>query len=138
MSHTLDALAWTLIHFCWQAAAVAVVYRVSSFFLAYGASRTRYALSLAAMLLMVAGALGTFAWEMYAATASPTLPSAAAEVRNVALRAVVAQKLESGMAVLHETPDASSQMNQLRSGAVVGAQHWRMEADPAAAGNGDR
>ena len=74
MSHTLDALAWTLIHFCWQAAAVAVVYRIASLVLARGRSEMRYALSLAALLLMVGGALGTFAWEMRSATSSPALP----------------------------------------------------------------
>lgn len=55
--HTLDALAWTLIHFCWQALAVAVLYRA---LLARSASQTRYALSVAAMALMALVAIAMF------------------------------------------------------------------------------
>ena len=29
MTHTIEATAWTLIHFCWQAALIAGVYRVA-------------------------------------------------------------------------------------------------------------
>ena len=29
MTHTLQAIAWTLIHFCWQAAAIALVYKLA-------------------------------------------------------------------------------------------------------------
>lgn len=58
--HTLDALAWTLIHFCWQAAAVAVLYRALRIALARSASQTRYALSVAAMALMALVAIAMF------------------------------------------------------------------------------
>ena len=29
MTHTVEATAWTLIHFCWQAAVIAGVYRIA-------------------------------------------------------------------------------------------------------------
>jgi beta-lactamase regulating signal transducer with metallopeptidase domain len=87
MTHLLDALAWTLIHFCWQAAAIAALYRAMLLALSRSASQTRYALSIAAMALMMAGALSTFVWEIYSARPSPELRLAANEIRNVALTA---------------------------------------------------
>jgi beta-lactamase regulating signal transducer with metallopeptidase domain len=88
MTHTLDALAWTLIHFCWQAAVVAVLYRASMIVLSRSASETRYAVSVAAMALMAAGAFTTFAWEIYSARPSPALHIAATEIRSVASEAM--------------------------------------------------
>jgi beta-lactamase regulating signal transducer with metallopeptidase domain len=49
---------------------------------------------------------------MRSATTSPSLPAAAAEVRNVALRAVAAQP--NMPVTLHEAPDAALPMNLLR------------------------
>ena len=73
MNHTMDAIAWALIHFCWQAAAVAVLYRVLMVAFARSSSSTRYALSVAAMLLMAFGACATFTWEISSAHPSPRL-----------------------------------------------------------------
>jgi len=64
MNHTIQAVAWTLIHFCWQAAAVALVYRLASIPLARRSSNARYVAALAAMLLMLAASAVTFSWEM--------------------------------------------------------------------------
>jgi len=78
MTHLLPAIAWTLIHFCWQAAAIAAVYGVASLLLGRRSSHTRYAVALAALLLMLASATVTFAWQLrangtfaHAAAASP-------------------------------------------------------------------
>jgi beta-lactamase regulating signal transducer with metallopeptidase domain len=54
-----DALAWTLIHFCWQAAAIAFVYGIIDRALSGMSSRARYGLALAALLAMVATAIAT-------------------------------------------------------------------------------
>ena len=54
MTHTLQAIAWTLIHFCWQAAVVAASYRLLSAAIAHRTSHARYVVSLAALLLMLA------------------------------------------------------------------------------------
>jgi beta-lactamase regulating signal transducer with metallopeptidase domain len=91
MNHTLDAIAWALIHFCWQAAAVAVLYRVLMVAFSRSASSTRYLLSIAALVLMTFGAFATFAWEIYSARPSPAFHNAVAEIRNAALVAVVPQ-----------------------------------------------
>jgi len=59
-----EAVAWTLIHFCWQAAAIAAAYRLGSMTLARRSAEIRYAAALASMLVMLACAAGTFAWEL--------------------------------------------------------------------------
>jgi beta-lactamase regulating signal transducer with metallopeptidase domain len=78
---TLAAIAWTLIHFCWQAAVIAAVYRLLSFAFAHRTSNARYLLALSALLLMLAASVATFAWEMRAGqsvtTASTAVPAAA-------------------------------------------------------------
>jgi beta-lactamase regulating signal transducer with metallopeptidase domain len=64
MTHTLQAIAWTLIHFCWQAAAIAVLYRVLSWAIVHRSSQTRYLVSLSALLIMLVASGVTFAWEL--------------------------------------------------------------------------
>ena len=59
-----QAIAWTLIHFCWQAAIVAAVFVIVSSALARRSAETRYMAALLSLLLMVALAAGTFAWEL--------------------------------------------------------------------------
>lgn len=67
MMHLLPAIAWTLIHFCWQAAAIAALYGAASLFLTRrSSSRTRYMLALAALIAMLVAAAGTFAWQFRA------------------------------------------------------------------------
>jgi beta-lactamase regulating signal transducer with metallopeptidase domain len=73
MNHTIQAVAWTLIHFCWQAAAVAVVYRVLSVALARRSSNARYLAALCTLLIMLAGAVATFSWELRSGPAMPGL-----------------------------------------------------------------
>ncbi len=63
MNHHLESLGWTLLHFCWQAAAIAFVYWLAETALPKVRSQTRYILALAALLLMLVGALATFAYE---------------------------------------------------------------------------
>ncbi|WP_348260798.1 M56 family metallopeptidase [Telmatobacter sp. DSM 110680] len=64
MTQIPQAIAWTLIHFCWQAAAIALAYRVISAVIARKSSQTRYLAALSGLLLMLVCAAGTFAWEM--------------------------------------------------------------------------
>jgi beta-lactamase regulating signal transducer with metallopeptidase domain len=74
MTPTVQAIAWTLIHFCWQAAAIAAVYHALSLFAARRSSNTRYLLSLGALLVMVASSVATFAFQMRAAASSIIVP----------------------------------------------------------------
>jgi len=64
MSHLFQATAWTLIHFCWQAAAIAAVYRLLAAAMAHRPSHVRYLFALAALLAMLAAAGLTFAWQV--------------------------------------------------------------------------
>ncbi|HEX3892042.1 MAG TPA: M56 family metallopeptidase [Terracidiphilus sp.] len=112
MTHTLDAIAWTLIHFCWQAAAVALLYRMAMVACARSASQTRYALAVLTLALMTCGAFATFAWEMRSARSSPTLQNAAMEFRNVALDAIAPRAV--GEPSASPAAVASSSANLLR------------------------
>src|SRR5271170_6198684 len=58
-----EALGWTLIHFCWQAAAIALLYRVADLALGKARSNVRYVLALAALLSMLAAAVVTLGYE---------------------------------------------------------------------------
>jgi beta-lactamase regulating signal transducer with metallopeptidase domain len=70
MTPTVQAIAWTLIHFCWQAAAISAIYRGVSIVSARRTSNTRYLLALGALLLMVAASVTTFAFEMRSGSSS--------------------------------------------------------------------
>src|SRR4051794_2680530 len=78
MTHTVEATAWSLIHFCWQAAIIAGFYRVVSIAFVRRTSQARYALALAALLGMLASAVFTFAWEMRSPQAVPYLTASPA------------------------------------------------------------
>jgi beta-lactamase regulating signal transducer with metallopeptidase domain len=105
MNHLLPAIAWTLIHFCWQAAAIAALYGVASLALTRRSSQTRYAVALAALLLMLASAVFTFAWQLRA-TASPARAAMAlAAAASTPLQEAVAQPIEQTRSVI--SPDAA-------------------------------
>jgi len=59
----LEALGWTLIHFCWQAAAIALLYGLADAALSKARSQVRYVAALAAVLTMLAAAGTTLAYE---------------------------------------------------------------------------
>ena len=63
MNHHLESLGWTLLHFCWQAAAIVLVYWLADAVLSKARSQTRYVLALGTMLLMFVSALATLAYE---------------------------------------------------------------------------
>ncbi|HTZ57029.1 MAG TPA: M56 family metallopeptidase [Acidobacteriaceae bacterium] len=63
MNHHLVSLGWTLVHFCWQAGAIALAYWLADVGLAKANSQTRYLVALLAMLLMLGSALATFGYE---------------------------------------------------------------------------
>jgi TonB family protein len=83
----IHALGWALVHFCWQGAAVAVVLWCSLGLLEGREARVRYAAALAALALMVAAPVATFAHI------------AAAQYRLRALLQGPVFDIEGGMAV---------------------------------------
>ncbi len=81
MTHTIEATAWTLIHFCWEAAAIAGIYRLVAAGFARRTSQARYLLALSSLLAMLAAAVFTFAWEVRS-PASPSYAAASSAVSN--------------------------------------------------------
>lgn len=75
MTHHWEALGWTLVHFLWQGAAIALLYRMADLALARGSASARYVLALSTLLGMLAVSLGTLAYE----EASYSQPSASLE-----------------------------------------------------------
>jgi len=63
MNESIEALGWTLVHFCWQAAAVALVYRIIDVAFSRSRSSIRYAWALGAMMSLLAVSLMTFGYE---------------------------------------------------------------------------
>ena len=63
------ALGWTLLHFCWQGAAIAMVFAAADKLMLKAASAVRYAVALVALMLMPICAIVTFANELESATA---------------------------------------------------------------------
>ncbi|MBV8114055.1 MAG: M48 family metalloprotease, partial [Silvibacterium sp.] len=68
MTHAMEAIGWTLIHFCWQAAVIALLYRLADAVLSRSRSHVRYAAALAALLAMLAAASATFVYEAAASS----------------------------------------------------------------------
>ncbi|HEX4311542.1 MAG TPA: M56 family metallopeptidase [Acidobacteriaceae bacterium] len=63
MTHHWQALGWTLVHFLWQGAAIALVYRVADIALARRTANARYLLALGALLGMLAVSVATLTYE---------------------------------------------------------------------------
>jgi beta-lactamase regulating signal transducer with metallopeptidase domain len=72
MTHHWEALGWTLIHFCWQAGAIALLYKLADLAMAKERTQARYVLALATLLGMLGASIGTLAYEetMYRQTAT--------------------------------------------------------------------
>ncbi|MGA2046106.1 MAG: M56 family metallopeptidase [Terracidiphilus sp.] len=81
MTPTVQAIAWTLIHFCWQGAAIALIYRCLSFFTTRSSSNARYVLALCALLLMLAASAATFAFEMRTGSSAAAFATNGADTR---------------------------------------------------------
>ncbi|CAL4867676.1 hypothetical protein MMA231_01942 [Asticcacaulis sp. MM231] len=63
MSPHMEALGYTLVHFCWQAALIAALYKLADLCLPRLRAQGRYMLSLTALLAMFAAAVITFIYE---------------------------------------------------------------------------
>lgn len=63
MNGTLQALAWALIHFCWQATVILGLYVLVDFCLKKARSQTRYLIALTALSLMFVVFMVTLAYE---------------------------------------------------------------------------
>src|ERR1700687_1181274 len=115
MNHHLQSLGWTLVHFCWQAAAIALAYWLADVALAKARSQTRYLLALAAMLLMLASALSTFAYEETHANSELSSPGAFSLVASAAGGSAISADLVPSLRLDSAgvtTPPALQQLSQ--------------------------
>ena len=114
MTHTLQAVAWTLIHFCWQAAAVAIVYRLLCVAVARRSSQTRYVVALAALLLMLASAGATFVWEMRdVRSPSPAFAATGASLQAALTMQEFPRTMAPGVVASQQSPDNLSLASML-------------------------
>jgi beta-lactamase regulating signal transducer with metallopeptidase domain len=109
MTYHMESLGWTLVHFCWQAAAIALVYRVVELALVDRRSQLRYALSLGALLSMLVVAVATLGYEE---SRDRDAASAVIPVSEAAPSAMVpsAAKLSAGVEVTAGVTPRSSQI----------------------------
>ena len=63
MMHILQSTAWTLIHFCWQAAVIAGLYVMAARAAEHRTSQFRYILAISAIFAMLITAIFTFVYE---------------------------------------------------------------------------
>ncbi|HZD50420.1 MAG TPA: M56 family metallopeptidase [Silvibacterium sp.] len=68
MTCAMEAIGWTLIHFCWQAAVIALLYWLADAVLSKSRSHIRYVAALAALFTMLAAATATLIYERAASS----------------------------------------------------------------------
>jgi beta-lactamase regulating signal transducer with metallopeptidase domain len=83
MNYSTEVLGWTLVHFCWQASVIALLYRGIDAGLAKARGNVRYVVSLAALLSMFAVSVVTLGYEaMQGAEDRATMQASAAAVSH--------------------------------------------------------
>ena len=103
MTHHWEALGWTLVHFLWQGAAIALVYRVADRALARHSANARYVLALGALLGMLAVSVTTLAYEEASYYQSAPRTTVAAQHFVLAAQPVAAPLSETARS-LQSTP----------------------------------
>jgi beta-lactamase regulating signal transducer with metallopeptidase domain len=106
MNHHVESLGWTLVHFCWEAAAIALVYWLIDAVLWKARSQTRYVLALGTMLLMLVSALATFAYEE---TRGDTVLSSSPGAFSSPAMVAIGSSISSDLAPLTKTAGATTQ-----------------------------
>lgn len=117
-----QAIAWTLLHFCWQAAAIALVYRAAAWAVTRGSSQVRYLVSLCALLSMLFAAAATFAWELHADP--PPAPAFAAHVSAGQPDTPHSALAPVASAVFLQAPGIVEQRTQLANLFPAGILYW--------------
>lgn len=104
MTQPVQAIAWTLIHFCWQAAAVAALYRALGAITAGRSANTRYLLALGTLLLMLAGSIATFTYELRLNASSAASASSGNPVAPYKLTLVATPPTDAPQSALTSAP----------------------------------
>ena len=111
MNHHFQSLGWTLLHFCWQAAAVALLYKLADLSFTKSRAHVRYALALAALLGMLAASVGTLAYEE--TTHRHTVPMSYTAQAKTSLQAI-----NRSLAVVDLSPPSQVSMRMAASDAL--------------------
>lgn len=82
MTHHWEALGWTLVHFLWQGAAIALVYRLADLALARRSAAARYGLALGALLAMLVVSATTLTYEENSTASSHAATAALAVIAS--------------------------------------------------------
>src|SRR5579863_3210777 len=117
----IEALGWTLLHFIWQGALLALVLRIFLRFSRVVRPQIRYLAGCTVLAMMCAGALASFAWQLSASTVSGTeLPTASRS--EPAPPDVQSPVLASAVAEPHTVTPVLTPESNARIVAVVDAQ----------------
>src|SRR5882757_5504082 len=117
LSHDqIVALGWTLLHFCWQGTAVAVAFAMVDRITSQATSKVRYAVALAAFMLMPVIVIATFTEELRVATQPPATTQTIGPITPITAQAVdsaaqILSSLHLGIGpkpTLHQLPLGSS------------------------------
>ena len=103
MTQISQAIAWTLIHFCWQAAAIAAAYRAISVTVSRRSSQTGYLVALSALLLMLGSAIATFGWELRSGAPVASIAESASNLRAT-VAADFPRSTAPGLAAIQRIP----------------------------------
>ncbi|MGC2300373.1 MAG: M56 family metallopeptidase [Acidobacteriaceae bacterium] len=95
MTHHWEALGWTLVHFLWQGAAIALVYRIADRALARRSANARYVLALGALLGMLAVSISTLVYEEASYSSSAPRTERAAHGLVLAAQPIAAPLLQA-------------------------------------------
>ena len=102
MSQTAyEVIGWTLLHFLWQGALLAILLAVLMRLLRRQSASLRYAVACASLLLMIVAPVGTACWI------SRSLPAAAANASNMRAPEVDRSAIEGAVSIEGETRLAS-------------------------------
>ncbi len=110
------ALGWTLLHFCWQGAAIAAIFAVVDRLTSQARSGLRYFVALGALGLMPLVVIATFAREMH----------------SIAMQAPVASEGISGAAIGHPLLFPAAISAAAEKAVAAPAQEWwsNLHAEP--------
>ncbi len=104
MTQIPQAIAWTLIHFCWQAAAIAAAYRLLAVAIARRSSQARYLVALSALFLMLGSAVITFAWELRSDSAATSIAATTVNLR-ASVPVGFPRSTAPGLAAIRQVPE---------------------------------
>ena len=130
MSYATIALGWTLIHFCWQATAIALLYRLADAALSRAHSHVRYVTALVALLSMLAAAGVTLAWESTRSAGERASRTAWPDTQDVASLGSSAPVTSAGEAAATSYDPGTPILIAARNAALAELRHDMRSAIP--------